>query len=143
MLDPNAPTIEEEDAEDAHEAIIECYNFLRSPEQTFSGFVTKRITNCVTELVDYQPLKLKQFEGEECLEFPLFSTAIDHYYSQLQTQKTEQKMIQAEKQALKKLENVKLDHLKRLENLKTSQETNVTKAQLIEMNLGLVFLRYR
>ena len=49
------------------------------------------------------------------------------YYSQLQTQKSEQKMIQAEKTALKKLENIKLDHNKRLENLLKSQEDNKLK----------------
>ena len=47
-------------------------------------------------------------------------------------------MLQAEKAALKKLENVKLDHQRRLENLQESQENNKTKGQLIEMNLELV-----
>jgi hypothetical protein len=43
-----------------------------------------------------------------------------------------------EKAALKKLENVKKDHLKRLEELETEQATDVHKAQLIEINLTLV-----
>ena len=72
------------------------------------------------------------------LEFDRFSQAVDNYYGQIQTQKSEQKMLQAEKAALKKLENVKADHVKRLENLQISQESNKTKGQLIEMNLELV-----
>ena len=47
-------------------------------------------------------------------------------------------MLQAEKSAMKKLENVKLDHMKRLESLKLAQADNIRKAQLIEMNLDLV-----
>jgi len=40
--------------------------------------------------------------------------------------------------ALKKLENVRSDHAKRLEDLEKEQATDVQKAQLIEMNLSLV-----
>jgi len=40
--------------------------------------------------------------------------------------------------ALKKLENVKTDHAKRLEDLEKEQTTDVHKAELIEVNLNLV-----
>jgi len=40
--------------------------------------------------------------------------------------------------ALKKLENVKSDHAKRLEELDKEQATDMQKAQLIEINLSLV-----
>jgi len=43
-----------------------------------------------------------------------------------------------EKAALKKLENVKKDHIKRLEELEVEQSTDAQKAQLIEINLTLV-----
>ena len=76
--------------------------------------------------------------GAKMLEFDRFSQAVDNYYGQIQTQKSEQKMLQAERAALKKLENVKADHVKRLENLQISQESNKNKGQLIEMNLDLV-----
>ena len=39
---------------------------------------------------------------------------------------------------MKKLENVKRDHEKRLDALQTEQENDAKKAQLIEMNLTLV-----
>jgi len=43
-----------------------------------------------------------------------------------------------EKMALKKLENVRSDHTKRLEDLDREQTTDMQKAQLIEINLSLV-----
>ena len=39
---------------------------------------------------------------------------------------------------MKKLENIKKDHEKRLEGLQTEQETDKRKGQLIEMNLNIV-----
>jgi len=46
-----------------------------------------------------------------------------------------------EKAALKKLENVKTDHAKRLDDLAKEQTTDMQKAQLIEINLSLVTSR--
>lgn len=43
-----------------------------------------------------------------------------------------------EKSALKKLENVKTDHAKRLVELEKEQMSDVQKAQLIEINHSLV-----
>ena len=43
-----------------------------------------------------------------------------------------------EKTALKKLENVRSDHAKRLDDLAKEQMTDMQKAQLIEVNLSLV-----
>jgi len=43
-----------------------------------------------------------------------------------------------EKVALKKLENVRSDHAKRLDDLAKEQTTDMQKAQLIEVNLSLV-----
>jgi len=43
-----------------------------------------------------------------------------------------------EKTALKKLENVRSDHAKRLDDLAKEQTSDMQKAQLIEVNLPLV-----
>lgn len=138
-VDPSLPSCDEENSESIIEAMNSCYSYLLNPEVNFSGFITTKTNDKgLEEFVDFQPVKFRQIENEKLLDFEKFSLAVDHFYGQIQMQKSEQKMVQAEKTALKKLENVKLDHLKRLENLKTSQETNVTKAQLIEMNLELV-----
>ena len=50
-----------------------------------------------------------------------------------------------EKAALKKLENIKKDHEKRIEQLQQVQDTDINKGRLIEMNLGLViyFSKYK
>lgn len=50
-----------------------------------------------------------------------------------------------EKAALKKLENIKKDHEKRIDQLQQVQDTDINKGRLIEMNLGLViyFLEYK
>ena len=145
-FDPSAAGLEnEEDAQGLMEMIEACYQYLSS-DVTFSGFIVKKAANEAEEYMDYLPMRLNQFEPQmnpeiDLLTFPKFSTAIDEFYGKIQTQKQEQKMHQAEKAALKKLENVKLDHMKRLDGLKKSQEDNVTKAQLIEMNLELVEAR--
>lgn len=43
-----------------------------------------------------------------------------------------------EKSALKKLDNIKKDHEKRIEGLQKEQETDINKGRLIELNLPLV-----
>ena len=91
----------------------------------------------VISFVDYQPFKFNHLIGS-VNEFERFSFAVDAYFGAIQTQKSEQKMLQAEKAAIKKLENVKLDHQKRLENLQRAQDDNKVIGQLIELNLELV-----
>lgn len=39
---------------------------------------------------------------------------------------------------MKKLDNIKKDHEKRIEQLQKVQDTDINKGRLIEMNLGLV-----
>ena len=139
-LDPSISTADEaeDDAEMFVEMVDACYKYLLSSDTPFSGYITATSAQESAQFIDFTPVCFAQIENDHIINFDRFSLAVDHFYGQLQTQKSEQKMIQAEKTALKKLENVKLDHLKRLDNLKTMQESNVNKAQLIEMNLELV-----
>lgn len=52
----------------------------------------------------------------------LFSSqAIDEFFSKMESQKIDMKALQQEKQALKKLENVRKDHEQRLEALHQAQ----------------------
>ena len=51
----------------------------------------------------------------------LFLQCVDEFFSKLESQKIDLKAIAAEKGALKRLENVKDDHKKRLDALKSSQ----------------------
>ncbi|KAM6131338.1 LOW QUALITY PROTEIN: ribosome quality control complex subunit NEMF [Pterocles gutturalis] len=72
------------------------------------------------------------------LEFDSFNKAADEFYSKLEGQKIDMKALQQEKQALKKLENVRRDHEHRLEALQQAQEADKIKGELIEMNLETV-----
>ncbi|TRY54189.1 hypothetical protein DNTS_030459 [Danionella cerebrum] len=64
--------------------------------------------------------------------------AVDEFFSQMESQKLDVKSLQLEKQALKKLENVKKDHEQRLQALQHTQELEVVKGELLQMNLALV-----
>ena len=46
---------------------------------------------------------------------------MDEFFSKLEAQRVEGHVVQKEKEALKKLENVKKDHQKRLDELQSAQ----------------------
>lgn len=50
-----------------------------------------------------------------------FAQAVDEFFSKMESQKLDMKALQQEKQAMKKLENVKRDHEQRLEALHQAQ----------------------
>lgn len=87
---------------------------------------------------DFHPFLLNQHKNSRYLEFPSFNKAVDTFFSEIEGQKIDGKMMQREKEAVKKLYNVKKDHEKRMEALQISQLSDVCKAQLIEMNLTLI-----
>ncbi|XP_039993054.1 nuclear export mediator factor Nemf-like [Xiphias gladius] len=72
------------------------------------------------------------------LEFDTFDKAVDEFFSKMESQKIDMKALHQEKQALKKLENVKRDHKQRLEALHQAQEVDRIKGELVEMNLPVV-----
>ena len=63
----------------------------------------------------------------------VFFLACDEFFSKLESIKIDQKAMQQQKDALKKLENVKKDHEKRLLDLHKKQEVDTQKGQLIGM----------
>ncbi|UYV72413.1 NEMF [Cordylochernes scorpioides] len=114
--------------------------------QTCKGYIIQKVekslsTTDAKEVItfkDFCPLLYKQFENEDIQEFESFDKAVDIYFSSLESQKIDMKTLQKEKEALKKLENIKKDHYQRISNLQKSQDEDCYKAQLIEMNLELV-----
>ncbi|XP_036341726.1 LOW QUALITY PROTEIN: nuclear export mediator factor NEMF homolog [Rhagoletis pomonella] len=88
--------------------------------------------------IEYHPFLFVQFEGQPVSEFDTFMLAVDEFYSTMEGQKIDLKTLQQERDALKKLSNVKKDHAKRLENLTKSQEVDKQKAELITCNQQLV-----
>lgn len=63
---------------------------------------------------------------------------MDEFFSSLESQKLELRALQQEREALKKLENVKKDHSQRLIALEKTQEIDKQKAELITRNQELV-----
>lgn len=53
--------------------------------------------------------------------FTFHPQAVDEFFSKMESQKIDMKALQQEKQALKKLDNVKKDHEQRLEALHQAQ----------------------
>ncbi|XP_071795031.1 ribosome quality control complex subunit NEMF-like [Asterias amurensis] len=87
---------------------------------------------------EYHPFLYKQHETCPYLELESFNKAVDEFFSKLESQKADVKVLQQEKDALKKLENVKKDHEKRLDQLAKAQDVDRRKGELIETNLPLV-----
>uniref|UniRef100_W8C4S2 Nuclear export mediator factor NEMF n=1 Tax=Ceratitis capitata TaxID=7213 RepID=W8C4S2_CERCA len=88
--------------------------------------------------IEYHPYLFAQFEGQPKKEFGTFMLAVDEFYSTMEAQKIDLKTLQQERDALKKLSNVKNDHAKRIESLTKSQEVDKQKAELITCNQELV-----
>ncbi|XP_042310967.1 nuclear export mediator factor NEMF [Sceloporus undulatus] len=87
---------------------------------------------------EFHPFLFSQHIKLPYVEFESFNKAVDEFYSKLEGQKIDLKALQQEKQALKKLENVRKDHEHRLEALHQAQEVDKVKGELVEMNLEIV-----
>lgn len=94
--------------------------------------------NSIVTNVEFHPFLYAQHNSSDYTEYPSFDKAVDNFFSNLEGQKIDLKALQKEKEAMKKLENVKKDHEQRLQKLHKGQEEDVKKAQLIEMNLDFV-----
>uniref|UniRef100_T1PIE3 Fibronectin-binding protein A n=1 Tax=Musca domestica TaxID=7370 RepID=T1PIE3_MUSDO len=132
------------------DALGEGYELMQTARRTVSkGYIVQRKVEKPTteegaqvehfyQNIEYHPLPLCQYEGEPMATFDTFMLAVDEFYSTLEGQKIDMKTLQQEKEALKKLSNVKLDHAQRLENLAKAQEVDKQKAELITANQVLV-----
>ncbi|KAM9341035.1 ribosome quality control complex subunit NEMF [Symphorus nematophorus] len=87
---------------------------------------------------EFHPFLFAQHAKSPYLEFDTFDKAVDEFFSKMESQKIDMKALQQEKQALKKLENVKRDHEQRLEALHQAQEIDRIKGELVEINLPVV-----
>lgn len=76
----------------------------------------------------------KQIEGRPIREFDSFLLAVDEFYSNVESQKIDLKTFQQEREALKKLSNVREDHKKRLGDLGNIQLIDRQKAEIITRN---------
>lgn len=88
--------------------------------------------------IDFHPIILEQYKNLPHKEFTSFDAAVDEYFSLMEGQKLDLKALQQERDAFKKLENVKKDHEQRLASLGKNQEIDKEKAELITRNQLLV-----
>lgn len=87
---------------------------------------------------EFHPFLYNQFANRKHKEFPTFDSAVDEFFSAIESQKLELKTRRQEEAALKKLDSVRREQENRVQTLLNQQITNVRKAQLIELNLNLV-----
>ncbi|KAF7656630.1 hypothetical protein LDENG_00038720 [Lucifuga dentata] len=87
---------------------------------------------------EFHPFLFAQHAKSPYVEFDSFNKAVDEFFSKMESQKIDMKALQLEKQALKKLENVRRDHEQRLDALHQAQEMDRVKGELVEMNLPVV-----
>uniref|UniRef100_A0A1L8DH75 Putative rna-binding protein n=1 Tax=Nyssomyia neivai TaxID=330878 RepID=A0A1L8DH75_9DIPT len=88
--------------------------------------------------VEYHPFLFQQFSDRPVREFDSFDAAVDEFHSTMEGQKIDLKAMQQERDALKKLTNVREDHAKRIDELTKTQQADRHKAELITRNEELV-----
>ena len=88
--------------------------------------------------LEFHPMMLRQIREKPQVKFESFDQAVDEFFSKIESQKIDLAALQQEKQALKKLDNVKKDHEVRLEKLQKEQKLDRRRAELVEMNQELV-----
>ncbi|GLV42259.1 Caliban [Carabus blaptoides fortunei] len=87
---------------------------------------------------EFHPHLFKQHSNLPHRVFDSFDATVDEFFSTLESQKIDMKAIQQEREAVKKLDNVKKDHDQRLQALEHTQEADKQKAELITRNQELV-----
>lgn len=87
---------------------------------------------------EFHPMLFQQHFNMPHKEFSSFNEAVDEFFSSLESQKLELKAVQQERDAMKKLENVRKDHEQRLKALEQTQNVDKQKAELITRNQELV-----
>ncbi|KAH6927814.1 hypothetical protein HPB50_008950 [Hyalomma asiaticum] len=146
-------------AEELTEKVLQCLHdadaiMTRAKTESCKGYIVQRIEKRIqpaedgsTEIATYQefhPFLWRQHDGASgtgaisTIELASFSAAVDQFFSSVEMQKITLRAHQREKEALKKLENIRTDHEKRIQALQEVQQADVRKAELIEMNLDLV-----
>ncbi|XP_045605121.2 ribosome quality control complex subunit NEMF isoform X1 [Procambarus clarkii] len=143
------PMKSDDDLTQLHSAVIRAQAVVtqwttRSQPQ---GYIIKKIehrqkadgsTEEVPIYQDFMPFLFAQYAQSPNERFPTFNEACDEYFSKMEAGKIDHKAVQKEKEALKKLENVKRDHERRLQDLSDTQKTNELHGHMIELNKDLV-----
>lgn len=110
-----------------------------------SGFIVKKRQKHVNSeqffetFDEFHPYKFAQFDKCEAIEqCETFNKAVDVFFSSIEGQRIESKVVQQEKQAMMKLDAIKRDQQSRVDNLIVLQKIDHKKAEYIEKNVELV-----
>lgn len=107
-----------------------------------STFLTLQNGNTIECYQEYYPYDFQQFhlnsEKFNIISFPTFSDAVDKFYSSIESQKIEKKIVQVENETSKRLENIKKDHEQRLKALNDVQAIQEKRGELVQYNRKLV-----
>ncbi|XP_060805371.1 ribosome quality control complex subunit NEMF homolog [Amyelois transitella] len=87
---------------------------------------------------EFHPLLYAQHRQLPHTEYETFDRAVDEFFSALEGQKIDLKTIQVEREAMKKLQNVRKDHEKRVTELEQVQHQDRLKAEMIARNEPLI-----
>lgn len=90
------------------------------------------------ETSDSKETQKEEGKHEYLMQLSSFDETVDFYFSSVKGQKLDSRQKHLEKEALMKLERVRLDHEKRLEDLAEAQKKDEKKADLILTNSDLV-----
>ncbi|XP_065332099.1 ribosome quality control complex subunit NEMF homolog [Cloeon dipterum] len=135
----------ENDLGKLYSALCEADEILSSASTTPSkGYIIQKRESKVQEEgeiltnEEFHSMLFRQHEGKPYKEFEAFDTAVDDFFSSLEGQKIDLKALQQEREAVKKLDNVKKDLDQRLKALSEIQESDRHKAELITRNHEMV-----
>ncbi|CAJ0914705.1 unnamed protein product, partial [Mesorhabditis belari] len=87
---------------------------------------------------DYHPYIFQQALQLPHHSYPSFSAAVDEFYAKQETQKLEQKALNIEKEAIKKLNNVKKDQKARILALEEAKRQQEIMGERIVLNESLI-----
>ncbi|KAG5894542.1 hypothetical protein JTB14_026830 [Gonioctena quinquepunctata] len=122
--------------------------FQYSKKEHAKGYIIQKkeerpVSDVNTETVfysnqEFHPMLFNQHSSAPNVEYASFNETVDVFFSSLESQKLELKAVQQEREAMKKLENVRKDHDHRLVALEQTQNVDRQKAELITRNQKLV-----
>ncbi|XP_059047260.1 ribosome quality control complex subunit NEMF homolog [Achroia grisella] len=88
--------------------------------------------------IEFHPMLYSHHRGQPHQEYETFDRAVDEFFSALEGQKIDLKTVQIEREAMKKLHNVRKDHEKRVTELTHVQVEDKKAAELISRNEPLI-----
>jgi predicted ribosome quality control (RQC) complex YloA/Tae2 family protein len=125
------------DANAILEVLNRCFDLLdNGPALAESrGFITMKNVSDESSFEEFWPLRLRQHEGKPVKEFDQFDAACDEFFSLVESQRRVAAHDAQVKAVLSKVDKVKRDNERRLEELQLAEQMNLKKAQLIQDNL--------